>query len=103
MKSIRFWMIAVIVFFSGLQAMLWLGDSGVVSVLQLQKRIDDLARENQSIGERLSTIQAETDAIKQHPEALEGLAREHLGMIHQDDTWYWLITSTASQSLAIEP
>lgn len=74
-----------------LQFKLWFGESGILANAQLsqeviiqEERIDILKEENLK-------LQHSTYALKHDIRAIESKAREELGMIKEDETFYLLL------------
>lgn len=74
-----------------LQYRLWVGEGSYAQVLSLQQQIDELNAENQTLAERNATLDAEVIDLKSGNEAIEERARNHLGMIHKDETFFLVI------------
>ena len=70
-----------------LQYRLWYSDGNVLDVIRLTKAISAEREGNQKLVQRNHALDAEVDALKKFPEALEERARAELGMIKQDETF----------------
>ncbi len=79
------------VFILALQYRLWVGEGSYAQVISLQQQIDQLNAENQVLAERNATLDAEVIDLKSGNEAIEERARNHLGMIHKDETFFLVI------------
>ena len=71
-----------------LQHRLWLGDGGVHEVWRLKYRIAQQERENAALRDRNEALDAEVVDLKQGAAAIEERARNELGMIRRDETFY---------------
>ncbi len=74
-----------------LQYRLWTGEGSLAQVQALQQRIVEQKATNQSLADRNATLDAEVIDLKTGNEAIEERARNHLGMIHKDETFFLII------------
>ncbi len=74
-----------------LQYRLWVGEGSYAQVWTLQQQIDEQQAANQILADRNSTLDAEVIDLKSGNEAIEERARNHLGMIHKDETFFLII------------
>lgn len=74
-----------------LQYKLWVGDGSLAEVWDLYQQVDAQKQENQQLRERNQALEAEVEDLKQGLEAIEERAREELGMIRDDETFYQII------------
>ena len=74
------------VIFCSLQALLWLGDGGILDMNEKQADIAAQQAENDKLVERNRILQAEINDLKSGTEAIEEHARLDLGMIKQNET-----------------
>ena len=74
-----------------LQYRLWVGEGSYAQVWTLQQQIDEQKAENQTLADRNATLDAEVIDLKSGNEAIEERARNHLGMIHKDETFFLII------------
>ena len=84
------WLILSI-FIVVLQYRLWTGEGSLAQVQALQQRIVEQKATNQSLADRNATLDAEVIDLKTGNEAIEERARNHLGMIHKDETFFLII------------
>lgn len=68
-----------------LQARLWLGENGIPELWRLHNEVDAQVEENQRLGERNDTLEAEVRDLKEGTAAVEERARSELGMIKSDE------------------
>lgn len=74
-----------------LQYKLWLGDGSLAEVWQLYQQVELQKEENHQLRERNQALEAEVQDLKQGLEAIEERAREELGMIREDETFYQIV------------
>ena len=74
-----------------LQYALWFSSGGLVQIWRLHHDIATVQVENASLAERNSVLQAEVNDLKQGNEALEERARNDLGMIKKNETFYEIV------------
>jgi len=74
-----------------LQYKLWFGDGNMREVWQLESTIETQKAENQKLRDRNVALEAEVKDLKQGLEAIEERARNELGMIKKDETFYQVI------------
>lgn len=86
----------LLIVFSLLQYRLWLGKNSVSDYLALQ---DDVTRQqlvNTKLRQRNKLLYADTDDLKLGTEAIEERARNELGMIKENETFFRVIPSKAN-------
>jgi len=74
-----------------LQYRLWFGDGNMREVWQLETTIETQKAENQKLRDRNLALEAEVKDLKQGLEAIEERARNELGMVKKDETFYQVI------------
>ena len=74
-----------------LQFKLWFGDGNMREVWQLENTIEEQKVENQKLRDRNVALEAEVKDLKQGLEAIEERARNELGMIKKDETFFQII------------
>lgn len=71
---------------------LWLAeDQGVRRVARLQAAVTAQRQDNSIHAERNRVLEAEVKSLKAGLDAIEERARLELGMIHRDETFYWVL------------
>lgn len=80
-----------LVVFASLQYRLWLGESGVAQLFNLDQQIDEQQQENRILGDKNRLLMAEVDALRHDPTAIEERARLELGMVKPGETLYLLV------------
>jgi len=83
----------LLVLFIMLQLTLWFGEGGVIEVQKLQLQIEQQQLENARLSERNAALEAEVKDFKQALGAIEERARNELGMIKKDETFFQIIES----------
>ena len=81
-----------------LQYKLWVGDGSLAEVLDLYQQVEMQKDENRQLRERNQALEAEVQDLKQGLEAIEERAREELGMIKDDETFYQIIEEPQKQT-----
>ena len=79
-----------------LQYRLWVSDEGMRDVWRLRQAVADQAAENEILAERNAQMKAEVADLKTGLTALEERARNDLGMISANETFYQVVDATHS-------
>lgn len=74
--------------FATLQYKLWLGEGGVNDVHKLKQAVAAQQAENAKLVERNRVLEAEVQDLKTGMEAIEEHARQDLGMVKNNETFY---------------
>jgi cell division protein FtsB len=74
-----------------LQLKLWFGEGGYRDVQRLAQRVEEQARENESLAQRNRELQAEVEDLRQGLDAIEERARSELGMVKEDEEFYQVV------------
>jgi cell division protein FtsB len=74
-----------------LQYRLWVDEGSLAEVWGLQRAIDAQQIENRELRERNEALRAEIKDLKSGSEAIEERARNDLGMIKKDETFYHIV------------
>lgn len=88
MKVIITILVVLLLYF---QFKLWVGDGGIPDVMHVQNEVDNAKIEEKKLQERNKALAAEVRDLKQGLEAIEERARNELGMIKNDETFYQII------------
>jgi len=83
------WLLVVLLLI--LQYRLWVGDGSLAEVWDLYQQVEMQREENRRLQERNQALDAEVKDLKQGLDAIEERAREELGMIKKDETFYRII------------
>lgn len=81
----------LLLLFGLLQYQLWLNKAGIPGVLHLEKEVEVVSVEVNSLRERNQKLEAEVIDLKTGIEAIEERARSDLGMIKNDEVYYQVI------------
>jgi len=84
----RFLVLALVFILLFFQARLWLTDGGLREVWRLQSQVTQRTENNRSLESRNAALEAEVEDLKEGLEAAEERARNELGMVHIDETFY---------------
>lgn len=90
-----FWVL--ILAFVSLQVRLWVGEGGVVDIISLKTEVERQQRENRLGQQRNERLRAEVDSLKHGLAALEERARNQLGMIKDNETFFLIIDPKSQQ------
>ena len=78
-----------------LQLTLWFGDGSLAEVWQLRQQINTQKDENKQLQERNAALEAEVQDLKQGLAAIEERARNELGMVKKDETFFQVVEEEA--------
>jgi len=79
-----------------LQYRLWVGEGSFADVASLNSQIAEQRRTNTRLKTENAQLLAEVKALKNGDRAIEGKAREELGMIGKDETFYLVVDAKTS-------
>ncbi|MEM1153997.1 MAG: cell division protein FtsB [Pseudomonadota bacterium] len=82
-----------------LQYRLWLADGSLAELHRLERQIEEQSRINNQLEERNSLLEREVLDLKQGNQGLEQRAREQLGLIREDETFYQLVEDPPRTSM----
>ncbi|HET8692297.1 MAG TPA: cell division protein FtsB [Steroidobacteraceae bacterium] len=85
---------ALLAAFLLLQYRLWVSDEGLREVWHLRQAVENQVAENKVLAERNRQMKAEVNDLKHGFTALEERARNDLGMIASNETFYQVVDST---------
>ena len=77
-----------------LQYRLWVSDEGMRDVWHLRQAVADQAAENEVLAERNAQMKAEVADLKTGLTALEERARNDLGMVAVNETFFQVVDAT---------
>mgnify|MGYP000318391600 CR=1 FL=1 len=86
----------LIILLSLLQYRLWFGKNSVPDYLALQDQVTHQQLTNEKLKQRNKLLYADTDDLKLGTEAIEERARNELGMIKENETFFRLIPKKES-------
>jgi cell division protein FtsB len=87
----RAFTLLLLIFFGLLQYRLWFGKNSVPDYLALQEDVIRQQESNEKLKQRNKLLYADTDDLKLGTEAIEERARNELGMIKDNETFFRLI------------
>ncbi len=76
---------------AGLLYLLVAGDGGLLSLWDQMGEVRRLKEENGELAERNRVLSAELRELRSGLEGIEGLARDRLGMVREDEAFYQLV------------
>lgn len=82
---------ALLVVLAFLQYRLWVSDDGVRSLLSLQGGVEAQQAENAALKQRNAQLAAEVKDLREGLAALEERARNDLGMVGRDETFFQVV------------
>lgn len=88
----------LIIFLLLLQYRLWFGKNSVPDYLSLQSEVVRQQLDNEKLKQRNKLLYADTDDLKLGVEAIEERARNELGMIKEDETFFRIIPAQSNQN-----
>jgi cell division protein FtsB len=74
-----------------LQYRIWLGDGSIAEIRAYQQRLDELKKVAEEKRQRNQALYAEVLDLRKGQEAVEERARNELGMIKQDETFFQVL------------
>ena len=74
-----------------LQVQLWTGPGSIQQIIAYQQRLEGLRQEVQDRQERNQSLYAEVLDLRKGQEAIEERARNELGMVKPDETFFQVI------------
>jgi cell division protein FtsB len=96
--SMRAFTALLLILFSLLQYRLWFGKNSVPDYYALQDEVTRQQSTNEKLKQRNKLLYADTDDLKLGSEAIEERARNELGMIKQDETFFRIIPNQDKHS-----
>jgi cell division protein FtsB len=86
------WMIAtLIICLLGLQYRLWVGEGSLANVARLEREVKQQQAENARLRERNNILAVEVDNLKNGLDSIEERARNDVGMIKKDETFFMVL------------
>ncbi|MFT6209063.1 MAG: cell division protein FtsB [Colwellia sp.] len=94
--------VLLLVFLMLLQHRLWFGKNSVPDYLALEQEVKREIADNDKLKQRNKLLYADTDDLKSGVEAIEERARNELGMIKENETFFRVIPSEKN-TMQIDP
>lgn len=88
MKTLALVLIILIV---AIQYEIWFGTNGVLMMERLEKNVKEQKAENTLLENQNIELRKEINALRNSPELLEEVAREQLGLVKPNETFYRII------------
>jgi cell division protein FtsB len=88
---VRALLVILILLLVALQLKMWFGEGGYRDVQRLALRVEEQARENETLAQRNRELQAEVEDLRQGLEAIEERARSELGLIKEGEEFYQVV------------
>lgn len=86
------WTLAILlILLLGLQFRLWMGEGSWVDVRRLEREVSLQQAENDRLRERNHILAVEVDNLKNGLDSIEERARNDIGMIKKDETFFMLL------------
>ncbi len=85
-----------------LQYRLWFGKNSVPDYLALKQEVSRQKEANEKLRQRNKLLYADTDDLKSGVEAIEERARNELGMIKQNETFFRIIPNQEKSKARIK-
>lgn len=73
------------------QYRIWIGDGSIAEIDAYQQRLDELKKQVEDKKERNEALYAEVLDLRKGQEAIEERARDELGMIKEDETFFHVL------------
>ncbi|MET1254165.1 FtsB family cell division protein [Aliikangiella maris] len=83
--------LVLIILIAILQYRIWWGEGSYREINQLEQQIAEQTKINSQLKVQNSDLQKEIQALRKNPELLEEIAREKLGLIKPNETFYRII------------
>ena len=99
----RVFAVALLLVLIGLQYRLWISDDGFRSVLGLKRSVAAQLAENATLVRRNAQLAAEVKDLKEGLAALEERARNDLGMIGANETFFQVVDADAHAAPPRDP
>jgi cell division protein FtsB len=87
----KYFVAIIILLIVHLQYRIWLGDGSIAEIRAYQQRLDDLKKVAEEKRQRNQALYAEVLDLRKGQEAVEERARNELGMIKPDETFFQVL------------
>ncbi|MGZ8096634.1 MAG: cell division protein FtsB [Methylosarcina sp.] len=87
----KYFVAIIILLIVHLQYRIWLGDGSIAEIRAYQHRLDDLKKLAEEKKQRNQALYAEVLDLRKGQEAVEERARNELGMIKPDETFFQVL------------
>lgn len=93
----------LLIILAWLQYRLWVSEGGVAEVYYLQEQLADQMAQNEALRQKNFALEDEIQGLKTDPYEIEGKARESLGLIKPNETFFHLPAQQAPVEPKVEP
>ena len=83
--------IIVLLLITQLQYRLWMGEDSIAAIQATELHLDELKKQAEEKKQRNDALYAEVEDLRKGQEALEERAREELGMVKENETFFQVI------------
>ncbi len=90
-SSMKIFIALIILLIIHFQYRIWIGDGSLAEIDAYQLRLDDLKKQAEEKRERNEALYAEVLDLRKGQEAIEERARDELGMIKEDETFFHVL------------
>lgn len=87
----RFFVILLVIVIAWLQYRAWFGENSQHEIDLLKQKTVNQEQHNQSLSEQNGLLREEIKLVRNEPNILEEKARENLGLIKKNETFYRII------------
>ncbi|MGZ8096116.1 MAG: cell division protein FtsB [Methylosarcina sp.] len=87
----KYFVAIIILLIVHLQYRIWLGDGSIAEIRAYQQRLDELKKVAEEKRQRNQALYAEVLDLRKGQEAIEERARNELGMIKPDETFFQVL------------
>jgi len=84
-------LVIIILLIAHLQYRLWLGDGSIAQIEASELRLANLKKQVEEKKQRNDALYAEVEDLRKGQEALEERARDELGMIKENETFFQVL------------
>ncbi len=91
-------LLILVLIFLALQYRLWVGEGSIAHVARLKSEISRQQEENQRLKQQNEHLNAQVEALREGYDAIEAKAREELGLIGKDETFFLILENTKDES-----
>lgn len=84
-------LIVLVLIFLGLQYRLWVGEGSWAEVRAFKQQIANQERQLDRLRQTNQALQIEVDSLKNDASAIEAKARNDLGLIKKDETYFQIV------------
>ena len=85
----------LLLIFLGLQYQLWFGQGGLVAIWHIKSKMAAQRQINQQLALRNQVLLADIEDLRHGDEAIEERARQDLGMVKPNETFYRIVVASS--------